>query len=510
MFACLYLPDFAVQAALLPEPAETRAALSQSPLVILDGPANLPRVFAATSSAQRTGIQVGMTKLQVETCGGITMRQRSTAAEEFAQKTLVDLAGNFSPRVEATCPGAVILDLAGTEKIFGPWKNCIQNMTAKAMAAGLHIRVAIAANPDTAFQAARGFSAQTIIPPGEETRCLASLPVDLLPISAEMLEILEGWGIRSFQAFAALPKVAVVERLGQEGLHLQELARGAVHRPLLPVEDETEFVERFEFDDPVETLESLFFILNRMLQQLCEKLMATALAIRELKLTLGLEVRHIERAEASEQYCQDWKLPFPTQDKNLLFALIRLHLERITLSAPVRTLIIEATPIKPRVAQGNLFAPPSPEPEKLALTLERICGVVGSNDEKGTGCVGTPRLLDTHKPCSFAVDQFVSIATPPRSYPEVAAISALRVFRPALATSVELDQGKPHFVHFLKRHRRVLAASGPWSSSGDWWNFSVWAREDWDVVLQLPEGAGLYRIYCDRLRQQWFVEGVFD
>src|SRR5258707_12175944 len=168
MFACLYVPDFAVQAALLPELAEARAALSKAPLVILDGPANLPRVFAANTSAQRGGIQIGMTKLQVETCGGIAMKQRSIAAEEFAQKTLVELGGSFSPRVEAACPGAAILDLSGTEKLFGPWKNCIHNMTAKALAAGLFIRVAIAANPDAAFLAARGFSASTIIPAGEE------------------------------------------------------------------------------------------------------------------------------------------------------------------------------------------------------------------------------------------------------------------------------------------------------------------------------------------------------
>jgi len=56
----------------------------------------------------------------------------------------------------------------------------------------------------------------------------------------------------------------------------------------------------------------------------------------------------------------------------------------------------------------------------------------------------------------------------------------------------------------------VLAASGPWSSSGNWCNTLAWTREEWDVVLKTPAGLGFYRIYWDRLRQQWFVEGVFD
>jgi hypothetical protein len=183
--------------------------------------------------------------------------------------------------------------------------------------------------------------------------------------------------------------------------------------------------------------------------------------------------------------------------------------------------------------------------------------------------VGSPRLVDTHKPGSFTVQHFSSIhdqhssapqnspSTPERSirppvchpelsilcHPELSilchpersrpmhevhrpaeskdpyssqlrtsatSVVALRIFRPALETSVELDGAKPHFVQLWHRHRRVLAASGPWSSSGNWWNASAWTREEWDVVLKTPVGLGLYRIYRDRLRQQWFVEGVFD
>ncbi len=268
MFACFYIPDFAVQASLLPEPAETRAALQLSPLAILDGPANLPRVFATNPAARGAGIQIGMTKLQVETYGGISLRKRSMAAEESAQTALLNFAGRFSPRVESTCPGTAILDLAGMEKLLGTWNNnswqsAARAMTENAAQIGFEVRVAIAANPDTAFLAASGFSADLaslnmLIPAGEEARRLAALPVHVLPISPEMLEILQSWGIRTFQSLAALPTVAIVERLGQQGLYLQKLARGQINRPLLTAEPNAEFVESFEFDDPVETLESLF------------------------------------------------------------------------------------------------------------------------------------------------------------------------------------------------------------------------------------------------------------
>jgi protein ImuB len=519
VFACFYIPDFAVQAALLPEPAEARSTLRASSLAVLDGPANLPRVFATNLAARRAGIQTGMTKLQVETYGGVLLRKRSLTEEEAAQTTLVNFAGTFSPRVESTCPGAVIMDLAGTEKLLGPWQIAARNMIAQAVEIGFDLRIAMAANPDTAFLAARGFSVNSVspilIPPEEEAQRLASLPVSVLPISTEMLEILNGWGIRTFHSLAALPAVAIVERLGQEGMYLQKLARGEVERPLLTVEQMAEFVASFEFDDPVETLESIFFILNRLLQELCLKLLNAALAAQELRLTVNLEVRQIQRTEKEkEQYRHEWKLPVPTQDRNLLFGLVRLQLEKTTFSAPVRRLSLEVVPVKPRVAQENFFAPPSPEAEKLEITLERLRGVVGSTDAAGIPCVGSPDLMDTHRPGSFAVQHFSSIDDGGRDTANLsspaARVIALRIFRPALETSVELDGAKPHFVRLWHRHRRVLAASGPWSSSGDWWNASAWWREEWDVALKTPSGLGFYRIYRDRMREQWFVEGVFD
>jgi protein ImuB len=509
MLACLYAPDFPVQAALLAEPPQARDILNQSPLAILDGPANLPRVFALNQPAQRAGIESGMTKLQVETYGGVLLRKRIVSLEDLAQNTLMEFAGRFSPRVESTTAGTVTLDLSGTEKLLGPWPRTARNMLSSAAEAGFDLHIAIASNPDAAFHAARGFPGITIISPGEEARRLASLPVGILPASPQTLEILAGWGIPTFDALAALPTVAIVERLGQEGLYLQKLARGETNRPLLTMDPVKEFVARFEFDDPVETLESLFFILNRLLQQLCANLGSGSFATNELRLTIGLEVRQLQTGGNKEQYQHEWKLPVPTQDRHVLFGLIRLHLEKTTFSAPIRELTLEVVPVKPRLAQGNLFRPPSPEPEKLEMTLERIRGVVGNSDEEGIACVGSPRLLDRHKPGSFTVQPFSSVDHTTDSSPATRVV-ALRVFRPAVETSVKLNQQRPHYVQLWHRHLPVLAASGPWCTSGNWWNAFAWAREEWDVALKTAVGIGFYRIYRDRLRRQWFVEGVFD
>src|ERR1700742_488396 len=101
MFACLHVPDFSVQAALLSEPALARNVLKQSPLAILDGPANLPRVFGINGSARQAGIEIGMSKLQVEIYGGVLLRKRIRSLEDSAQEAFLEFAGRFSPRVES-------------------------------------------------------------------------------------------------------------------------------------------------------------------------------------------------------------------------------------------------------------------------------------------------------------------------------------------------------------------------------------------------------------------------
>ena len=103
--------------------------------------------------------------------------------------------------------------------------------------------------------------------------------------------MLERWGIRNLRALAALPEVALSERLGQEGIRLQQLARGCSSRSLVPVEPPLVFEEAIELEYPLVLLEPLAFLLARLLDQLCARLGARALATQELNLDLTLECR---------------------------------------------------------------------------------------------------------------------------------------------------------------------------------------------------------------------------
>ncbi|HEX9092461.1 MAG TPA: hypothetical protein VF902_00620, partial [Coriobacteriia bacterium] len=83
---------------------------------------------------------------------------------------------------------------------------------------------------------------------------------------------------------------------------------------------------------------------------------------------------------------------------------------------------------------------------------------------------------------------------------------ALRAFRPPRLAHVTLHTGRPAFVSAPGVRGAVAGAAGPWRASGDWWDVA-WSRDEWDVALA---GGGVYRLFLDRLRESWYVEGELD
>src|SRR5215469_11922396 len=292
-FACIYVPNFPVAATLRAEPE-----LQARPLAIFEGKPPLEKIIAASENAARLNIAPGMTKAQAELCPELVLRPRSLVQENSAHAALLDCAQSLSPCVEDAACDTVLLDLSGMGSLFGSLPKISRAIFDRATVLGLKANVAAAANPDTALLAARGFPGITVIPAGKEAEQLGSLPTQVLfsdrldgeekELANTLLETLDRWGIRNLRGLAALPEVSLSERLGQAGLGLQKLARGARSRTLVPVEAPLIFEEAIALEHPIVLLEPLAFLLHRLLEQLCARLASRALSTQELRLTLEL------------------------------------------------------------------------------------------------------------------------------------------------------------------------------------------------------------------------------
>src|SRR5579864_3814061 len=174
-FACIYVPNFPVAAVLRAEPE-----LRTQPVAVLEGKPPLEKVLAINQKAAAIGITPGMTKAQAELCTELILRPRSALQESAAHAALLDCAQSFSPHVEDAACDTALLDLSGTESLFGPLPEITRALHHTARALELDAHIAAASNPDAAMLAARGFSGVTVIPSGQEAERLGSLRVEVL------------------------------------------------------------------------------------------------------------------------------------------------------------------------------------------------------------------------------------------------------------------------------------------------------------------------------------------
>ena len=522
-FCAIFVPDFSLQAVIRCEPA-----LRRQPLVLLDGPQPTFRVMAVSEAAQRLGVACGLTKAAAAEFKGVQIRLRSREQEAAAHAALLDVAWSVSPRVENTAIDLVTMEVTGLETLFGSYEQIGSQLQSRCWEVGLQVHAAFSESIETARILASARVGGTIVPPGQEARFLKPLPVDLLAPSAELAEVLRSWGIANCGALAALPVLSLSECVGQEGVRLHAIASGKGHRALILAEPAHVFEEWLELDDAVEELEPLSFLLGRLLDQLCTRVAARALSVRTILLKFELQPAFEEAFDNADGTVRTKRhagtfecslsLPRPTQDAKLLLKLLRLRLQDKPPNAPIQKIRMRAVSDRPRPAQGGLFLPAAPDPDKLELTLARIASVVGENS------AGSAEVLDLHRPDAFRMRKFSAGAADPRK-PAAAMGEKLqpesgqtrfgfRYFRPPLPAYVVLDEGRPVRVSCRGNTGKVVHASGPWRLSGDWWEENAWQEDAWEVELSYArESATASGVYCmvfDSRQKKWFLRGSYD
>ncbi|MGH7677225.1 MAG: hypothetical protein ACRENU_02085, partial [Gemmatimonadaceae bacterium] len=129
----------------------------------------------------------------------------------------------------------------------------------------------------------------TVIPPGGDAHYLASAPLSLVPMDAEIREALRALGIRAIGQFADLDAGDVEQRWGDEGLTAWRLARGDdPRRPVLARCDDAPHVE-MELAVPAATMEPVLFLVRPGLEHLVTLLAGEGRAIASLAITLTLD-----------------------------------------------------------------------------------------------------------------------------------------------------------------------------------------------------------------------------
>jgi hypothetical protein len=170
MFTALYLPDFALQAALRHEPE-----LHASAVALLDDEQSKAAILQLTKSATDAGVSKGMTPSQgLARCLDLIIKPRARKQEKIAGEILLHHAATLAPEMEATAPGVCTLHFTST-------KNCVEKIerviTALAQCQ-LRAQAGIAATPDLSFLAA--CLARPVLQIDDAKKFLSPLPIETL------------------------------------------------------------------------------------------------------------------------------------------------------------------------------------------------------------------------------------------------------------------------------------------------------------------------------------------
>ncbi|MDE3201954.1 MAG: DNA polymerase Y family protein [Acidobacteriota bacterium] len=491
-YACVHAAQFPAQTLV-----RLRNELRAQPFAVLEGHTPLETVCSINTLAHHRGAVLQMTRVEAEAIPGLRMLPRSPEGEASARAVLLECAANFSPRIEDVSSDTVcscVIDIAGTERLFGPPHAIAQRIRAVLAAAGFRISVAVSANFHTARTLAAFTRRTAVVSAGDEAAALAALPIHALQLPNDYAETFASWGIQTLGALAALDEAELVTRFGLDARDWRDLALGAYPHTFQPIEPNFQLSEFYEFESPIEQMESLLFVSARMLDCLIERAIDRALCIAQLSVDMKLE--------SGETHTCTMRPALPSVDRKFLLKLMQLEVAAHPPPRGVVALTLSAEAGTSSKVQLGLFSPQTPEPSRLDVTLARLKAIVGQDH------VGSPVLEDTHHPGSFRMESFHADGKPSahREAPRV----ALRRMRPPLQIRVLMVGAQPSA--FYERHNsyRIEAAYGPWRSSGCWWS-AKWHIEEWDVLAKVTNSASVACLLShDRAQNAWRLEAFYD
>jgi protein ImuB len=247
----------------------------------------------------------------------------------------------FTPRV-ALLEGAVVMEWQASERLFGGQRALLRQLAEGARAAGClswaHARTGLGA-----LALART--------PKPRPRALDALPLASLSAVAEHEATLSRLGCRTLGDVRRLPRGGLSRRLGATPLRALDQAQGLLPEVFEWVGLPAVFASRLELPGRVDTAPQLQVGADILLERLCAWLAGHQAGVRSFTLRWQHDGQRRDAASAGEWLV---RLATPSRDLRRLQTLLKEHLQRVTLIAPVGELSLHADEL-------DILAPPSGE-----------------------------------------------------------------------------------------------------------------------------------------------------
>lgn len=461
--------------------------LRQSPSALV----SRGRVACVDRAAADAGVGPGQ-KLSTALglAAALAVFERDAAREMAALASLACWAGRFTPTVSLAAPDALLLEIGACLRLFGGAEAIVAAVEAGCREQSYSLAWAAAPTPLGALWLARAGQAAINVEVGAMQSALADLPCAVPGWPADVVERLDAFGLRRLGDLRRQPAAGLRRRIGNAPLDDLLRAWGEIPHPQLAFVFPESFRLAIELPARVEHAEALAFAGQRLFSALTGWLQVRQLLVR----SCVLQLTHDDRSTS--------ELPLrfaePAADEARFARLLREHLGRLQLRAPVEVLCLRAEEVTARPgASAGLFEQ-ALAGEGLALCLERLQARLGA------GAVRVLAGQADHRPeCATgwrepALDLPVSAAStaepsPPRPLWLLPAPQALRE-----------ERGRPFWQGPLSLQSRAERLESGWWDEGEGGATGDVRRDYFVARNPLGQWAWVFRN-----ADGWFLHGLF-
>jgi protein ImuB len=417
----------------------------------------------------------------------------------------------------------LFLDVTGIGVLFEGEEKLGQEVVADLARLGYEGRVAVADTIGMAWALVKQINSPDV--QVLQLSVFRNLPIDLLRLPAETVDLLSQLGIERLEQLLALPRESLRARFGELLLLRIDQLLGTAQEVIVPYRPPPQFMEQWVLEYPAEQWEVVEQILRELVQRV-----ATALACRrEGVLKLGCRLD----CAPGRPVLLEVGLFRPSADQEHLWDLLKMRLEQAALLGPVGRVWLEAAltaPLENR--QGELFAGGEHEAQRqLALLIDRCSSRLGPSavlrpeftadplperavrykpgvKGQGSGIRGRRSKVRGRKADSISSRSAIRRPAQARVPRQSALLRPLMLHSPPEALDVlsVAPDGPPFSFRLKGKTHEVAGSAGPERIETGWWRGRSVRRDYWRVETAGGQRFWLFRQLADG---QWFLHGEY-
>lgn len=480
-------------------------------------------VVAHCLKAEVDGVLAGMSLAEARAmCNDLQSVDHDPEADSRAREALARWMTRFTPEVTLSWPtlpmralklppqpDLLFLNLTGCERVFHGLKPLVRKIMAALNRLKIPARMALASTPGAAWAAAFGSGKRfAFIEESNLIDMVSPLPVATLRLQTETVEALNHLGLSSVGQVLNLPRETLPSRFGPLlPIRLAQLL-GERIEPLVGLAYEPPIQAQVSFDEPVESLETLWLVLKELIGRIVPQLERR-----------GRGARKIEFICKPDTYCgmppvsRIIHLSRPNRNPKNLFDLLRCATEQLDCGDGFVRVALKVLVHEP-VTQQQIHLLGGEEHEHAAELdglLERLRVRLG--DDAVVVPVRTPSRLPERAWCGMMPGEAAPMCDAPPVPVRPLCLLPTPLEIPVIVEPSDYWDGNPAQFTYQRQIHRLAHVSGPERISGEWWQDHHKTRDYYDVSDEQGRRFWIFRvvrlIHDERVSVRWFLHGFF-